>query len=116
MIFGTSIKCVSLKIAVLRFSFQVCRWFSLAGLEWVANILLQELHEARDIATSVQSSVFNLSIMVATWVGGLLLIYFPASGVKLIVYLSLACFILGIGIAFLAKRTLGSSSAPSTNP
>jgi len=76
----------------------------------------KQVDEARDIATSVQSSVFNLSIMVATWVGGLLLIYFPASGVKLIVYLSLACFILGIGIAFLAKRTLGSSSAPSTNP
>lgn len=76
----------------------------------------KQVDEARDIATSVQSSVFNLSIMVATWIGGLLLINFPASGVKLIVYMSLACFVLAIAIAFLAKRTLGSSRAPSTNP
>lgn len=76
----------------------------------------RQVDEARDIATSVQSSVFNLSIMVATWIGGMLLISFPASGVKLIVYLSLACFVLAIVIAFLSKRTLGSSSAPSTSP
>lgn len=76
----------------------------------------KQVDEARDIATSVQSSVFNLSIMVATWVGGLLLINFPASGVKLVVYLSLACFVLAIVIAFLARRTLGSSTAPSANP
>ncbi len=76
----------------------------------------KQVDEARDIATSVQSSVFNLSIMVATWVGGMLLINFPASGVKLIIVLSLVCFVLAIAIAFLAKRTLGSSSIPSTNP
>ena len=76
----------------------------------------KQVDEARDIATSVQSSVFNLSIMVATWVGGMLLINFPASGVQLVVYLSLACFVLAIAIAFLAKRTLGShvgSSRPA---
>lgn len=50
----------------------------------------KQVNKARDIATSVQSSVFNLSIMVATWVGGMLVINFPASGVKLIVVLSLA--------------------------
>lgn len=76
----------------------------------------KQVDKARDIATSVQSSVFNLSIMVATWVGGMLLVTFPDSGVKLIVVLSLACFILAIAIAFLAKRTLGSSPGPSTNP
>ncbi|HNP34325.1 MAG TPA: MFS transporter [Woeseiaceae bacterium] len=75
----------------------------------------RQVDEARDIATSVQSSVFNLSIMVATWVGGMFLIYFPASGVKLIVYLSLACFVLAIIIAFQSKRTLRSSPGPSTN-
>ena len=75
----------------------------------------KQVDEARDIATSVQSSVFNLSIMVATWVGGILLVNFPASGVQLIVYLSLACFALAIAIAFLAKRTLRSSSGLSTN-
>jgi len=71
----------------------------------------RQVDEARDIATSVQSSVFNFSIMIATWIGGLFLIHFPASGVKLIVYMSLACFILAIIIAFLSKRTLGSSSS-----
>lgn len=75
----------------------------------------KQVDEARDIATSVQSSVFNLSIMIATWVGGMLLINFPASGVKLIVYMSLACFILAIIIAFLSKRTLRSSPRPSTS-
>ncbi len=80
------------------------------------TVVTKQVDEARDIATSVQSSVFNLSIMVATWVGGLLLINFPASGVKLVVYLSLACFVLAIVIAFLARRTLGSSTAPSANP
>ncbi|WP_198342155.1 MFS transporter [Nitrosococcus watsonii] len=75
----------------------------------------KQVDEARDIATSVQSSVFNLSIMIATWVGGLLLNCFPASGVKLIVYLSLVCFILAIIIAFQSKRTLRSSRGPSTN-
>ena len=75
----------------------------------------KQVDEARDIATSVQSSVFNLSIMVATWVGGMLLVNFPASGVQLIVYMSLVCFVLAIIIAFLAKRTLRSSSGLSTN-
>ena len=76
----------------------------------------KQVDEARDIATSVQSSIFNLSIMAATWIGGMLLVNFPASGVQLIVYLSLACFVLAIAIAFLAKRTLGShvgSSRPA---
>jgi predicted MFS family arabinose efflux permease len=76
----------------------------------------KQVDEARDIATSVQSSVFNLSIMVATWIGGMLLVNFPASGIQLIVYLSLICFVLAIAIAFLAKRTLRSSAGLSTNP
>ena len=33
----------------------------------------KQVEEAKDVATSVQSSVFNFSIMIATWVGGLLL-------------------------------------------
>ena len=76
----------------------------------------KQVDEARDIATSVQSSVFNLSIMVATWIGGMLLVNSPARGVQLIVYMSLVCFVLAIAIAFLAKRTLRSSSGLSTNP
>ena len=70
----------------------------------------KQVDKARDVATSVQSSVFNLSIMIATWVGGMLLVHSPENGVKLIVYMSLACFALAMIIAFLARRTLRSSS------
>ncbi|GMU35237.1 MAG: MFS transporter [Planctomycetia bacterium] len=73
----------------------------------------KQVEEAKDVATSVQSSVFNLSIMGATWVGGMLLSDFPITGVKRIVYMSLACFVLAIIIAFLAKRTLRSSTGSS---
>ena len=76
----------------------------------------KQVEEAKDVATSVQSSVFNLSIMIATWIGGLLLVNFPVNGVQLIVGMSVICFILAIIIAFFSKRTLQSSSDPSTNP
>jgi predicted MFS family arabinose efflux permease len=69
----------------------------------------KQVDEAKDVATSVQSSVFNFSIMIATWIGGLLLTGFPVSGVKGIVYMSLACFITAAILAFLAKRTLRSA-------
>ena len=73
----------------------------------------KQVEKAKDVATSVQSSVFNLSIMVATWVGGMLLNNSPLAGVKYIIYMSLACFIAAIIIALLAKRTLRSSPRPS---
>ncbi|KIQ96647.1 Major facilitator family transporter [Lysobacter sp. A03] len=73
----------------------------------------KQVESAKDVATSVQSSVFNLSIMIATWVGGMLLNRSPSEGVKHIVYMSLACFIAAIVIAFLARRTLRSSPRPS---
>ncbi|MCL4684411.1 MFS transporter [Myxococcota bacterium] len=76
----------------------------------------KQVEEAKDVATSVQSSVFNLSIMSATWVGGMMLSDFPTTGVKRIVYMSLACFIVAAIVAFLARRTLRSSSSPSTSP
>ncbi len=76
----------------------------------------KQVEKGRDIATSVQSSVFNFSIMVATGVGGLLLSDFPTSGVKRIVYQSLGCFIVAGIIAFLAKRTLRSTSDTSIHP
>ena len=70
----------------------------------------KQVEEAKDVATSVQSSIFNLSIMIATWVGGLLLTSFPGpSGVNGIVYVSLACFVLATMVALMAKRTLRSS-------
>lgn len=76
----------------------------------------KQVENAKDVATSVQSSVFNLSIMIATWVGGMLLSGSPITNVKRIVYMSLICFILAIVVAYLAKRTLRSSPAPSTRP
>ena len=74
----------------------------------------KQVEEAKDVATSVQSSVFNLSIMIATWSGGMLLSNSPESGVKRIVYQSVGCFIAAIIIAFFAKRTLQSSVPAST--
>jgi predicted MFS family arabinose efflux permease len=70
----------------------------------------KQVEAGKDVATSVQSSVFNFSIMIATWSGGMLLSDFPRTGVKRIVYQSLVCFILAIVMAFFAKRTLRSSS------
>lgn len=72
----------------------------------------KQVEEAKDVATSVQSSVFNLSIMIATWVGGMLLSDAPRSGVNAIVYMSLGCFAVATVIAFFAKRTLRSTSVP----
>lgn len=70
----------------------------------------RQIDEAKDVATSVQSSVFNLSIMIATWIGGLLLEGFLGSfSVDGVVYMSLACFILATIVALLAKRTLRSA-------
>lgn len=74
----------------------------------------KQVEKARDIATSVQSSVFNFSIMIATWLGGMLLNESPTTGVTHIVYLSLACFALAIIVALLARRTLRSSSGSPT--
>ena len=69
----------------------------------------RQIDEAKDVATSVQSSVFNLSIMIATWIGGLLLEGFLGSfSVNGVVYMSLACFILATIVALLSKRTLRS--------
>lgn len=69
----------------------------------------KQVEEAKDVATSVQSSVFNFSIMIATWVGGMLLTDSPRTGVRSIVYMSLACFMLATIFAFFARRTLRSS-------
>ncbi len=63
----------------------------------------RQVETAKDVATSVQSSVFNLSIMIASSAAGLLLgIYSPMS----LVYLAIALSIPGIIISFLAKKAL----------
>ncbi|WP_417856506.1 MFS transporter [Xanthomarina gelatinilytica] len=64
----------------------------------------RQVETAKDVATSVQSSVFNLSIMIASSVAGLLLgIYSPMS----LVYFAIALSIPGMIIAFFSKKTLG---------
>jgi len=58
---------------------------------------------AKDVATSVQSSTFNLAIMVATSVAGLLLgMYSPMS----LPYFAIALAIPGMIISIFAKKTL----------
>lgn len=69
-----------------------------------------QVAEAKGVATSVQSSVFNFSIMIASGMGGALLTEFPGRiGARGIVYLSLICFVSASIIAYFAKRTLRSS-------
>ncbi len=64
----------------------------------------RQVETAKDIATSVQSSAFNLSIMIATSVAGLLLgVYSP----MVLTYLAIAFAVPGLIISIFAKRTLG---------
>lgn len=63
----------------------------------------KQVASAKDVATSVQSSAFNFSIMIASYVGGLLLKGSAAMG---IVWLSLLLFIPAAIIATLSRRTL----------
>ncbi|MEJ5963337.1 MFS transporter [Pedobacter immunditicola] len=63
----------------------------------------KQAETAKDVATSVQSSTFNLAIMVATSVAGLLLgIYSPMS----LAYFAIALAIPGMIISILAKKAL----------
>ena len=68
----------------------------------------KQVAHAKAVATSTQSSVFNLSIMTATWIGGLILVNMPQVGVYGMVYLSIICFVPAMIIAFIAKKTLSS--------
>lgn len=63
----------------------------------------RQVDTAKDVATSVQSSVFNLTIMIASSSAGLLLgMYSPMS----LIYLAIALSIPGMIISFLAKKAL----------
>ncbi|CAM5409452.1 MFS transporter [Rhodanobacter lindaniclasticus] len=73
-----------------------------------------QVDEAKDVATSVQSSVFNFSIMIATGIAGALLTRSPDTGVKGIVWMSLICFIAAIVVAFMVSRTSKRASSPAT--
>ncbi|XHP75900.1 Chloramphenicol efflux pump [Arenibacter antarcticus] len=63
----------------------------------------RQVDTAKDVATSVQSSVFNLSIMIASSAAGLLLgMYSPMS----LIYLAIALAIPGLIISFFTKKAL----------
>ncbi|TXE05502.1 MFS transporter [Gelidibacter salicanalis] len=64
----------------------------------------RQVDTAKDVATSVQSSVFNLSIMIATSVAGLLLGNYSPMG---LVYFAIALAVPGMIISFFAKKALG---------
>tara|TARA_R110001583_G_scaffold188884_1_gene351421 strand:+ start:7041 stop:8159 length:1119 start_codon:yes stop_codon:yes gene_type:complete len=64
----------------------------------------KQIESAKDVATSVQSSVFNFSIMIASYVGGRLIV---ESSIVSVVYFALFLFLCSSVIALLAKRTLG---------
>ena len=64
----------------------------------------RQVETAKDVATSVQSSVFNLSIMIASSVGGLMLgIYSPMS----LIYFAIGLSVPGLIISFFSKKALG---------
>lgn len=63
----------------------------------------KQVESAKDVAMSVQSSTYNYAIMIASYVGGLLLTGSSAMG---IVYMALFLFIPAAIIALMAKRTL----------
>ncbi|MCG2461172.1 MFS transporter [Flavobacteriaceae bacterium F89] len=63
----------------------------------------KQVESAKDVATSVQSSAFNLSIMIAASVAGLLLGAYSPMGLT---YFAIALAIPGMVISFSAKKTL----------
>ncbi|WP_372761417.1 MFS transporter [Pseudoalteromonas sp.] len=67
----------------------------------------RQVENAKDVATSVQSSVFNLSVMLASATAGLLLGSYSAMS---LVYFAVALSIPGIVIAFFAKQTLSTAN------
>ncbi len=66
----------------------------------------RQVETAKDVATSVQSSVFNLSIMIATSLAGILLgMYSPLS----LLYLAIGLAIPGLVISLMSKKALGDA-------
>lgn len=63
----------------------------------------KQVETAKDVATSLQSSLFNFSIMIASSVAGIMLaVYSPMT----LAYLAIALSIPGLIISFFAKNTL----------
>lgn len=66
----------------------------------------RQADRGRDVAASLQSSVFNFSIMVASWIGGVLLVRLADPGVRGIVWLALGCFVAAVVVTWRAKKVL----------
>ena len=63
----------------------------------------KQVETAKDVATSVQSSTFNLSIMIAASIAGLLLGTYTTMSLS---YFAIALAIPGMIITIFAKKTL----------
>lgn len=68
----------------------------------------RQVSKGKDVATSVQSATFNLAIMIASWVGGVVLAAASLSSLLIVVATLLVA---GAVIAVLARKTL----APATD-
>lgn len=66
----------------------------------------RQVEKAKDIATSIQSCMFNLSIMIAASICGILLSTYMAMSLPVF---SLALAVPGLALAFMAKKTLGKA-------
>ncbi|HZJ80153.1 MAG TPA: MFS transporter [Dysgonamonadaceae bacterium] len=68
----------------------------------------RQVDKAKDIATSIQSCMFNFSIMIASSLGGILLSKYLAMSLPL---LSITLAVPGLILAFAAKKTLAKAKA-----
>src|SRR5690606_11516213 len=66
----------------------------------------RRVDRGRDVATSLQSSVFNFSIMVASWIGGVILVRLSGLGVTAIVWLAPGCFAAAAPVAWGGQQAL----------
>lgn len=66
----------------------------------------RQVEKAKDIATSIQSCTFNLSIMIAASICGILLSRYLAMSLPVF---SIALAVPGFILAFVAKKTLGKA-------
>lgn len=66
----------------------------------------RQVEKAKDIATSIQSCTFNLSIMIAASICGILLSKYMAMSLPVF---SIALAVPGLLLAFVAKKTLGKA-------
>lgn len=66
----------------------------------------RQVDKAKDIATSIQSCMFNFSIMIASFLGGILLSKYLATSLPL---LAIALAVPGLILAIAAKKTLAKA-------